>query len=465
MALKQTTKYPRRIYPLNPKDLTEEQIAVAFAMTSRRPEPFDEIAKVVSQEKAADFHERWVLNYGHASVAEHAIIHMAVENVSRLACDDLEDNRLGSYTEKSSRYQVLDRGSYHMPKEILGTQLEKPFASTCDFLFDEYHRMVDGVQAHLRKKSPQKDGEKDSAYNLRIRRWAIDSCRFLLPAATLTNVGVTMNARSMEHAILKLLSSDLIEEQEIGALLKEESRKITPTLIKYAQPSDYLAATRRSQRDAASGQTWNGNGSYSSVELVHWDSEAENKVASAILYRYSGLPYQEVWNKVCGMSASEKENVLDIALNNLGPHDVPVRELESVDYTFDFVMDYGAYREYKRHRMQTYIPQPLTVDLGYVVPPLVEEAGLKNSFKAAMDKVVAAYALVAKENPRLAEYLVTHAHNRRILCKMNLRECYHLFKLRTQPQAHFTIQEVAFKALDKVREKHALLFRHLQLRA
>ncbi len=70
--------YSRRVYPLDAHDLSEEQIAVAFAMTSRRPEAFDEIAEMVSQEKAASFHERWVLGYGHASVAEHAIVHLAV---------------------------------------------------------------------------------------------------------------------------------------------------------------------------------------------------------------------------------------------------------------------------------------------------------------------------------------------------------------------------------------------------
>ena len=36
--------FKRRVYPLDAHNLTEEQIAVAFAMTSRRPEPFDEIA-------------------------------------------------------------------------------------------------------------------------------------------------------------------------------------------------------------------------------------------------------------------------------------------------------------------------------------------------------------------------------------------------------------------------------------
>ncbi len=107
MANVTRSDYPRRVYPLDARQLTEEQIAVAFAMTSRRPESFDEIAQQVTQEKAADFHERWVLGYGHASVAEHAVLHLAVENISRIACDTLEDNRLASYNEKSSRYQIF----------------------------------------------------------------------------------------------------------------------------------------------------------------------------------------------------------------------------------------------------------------------------------------------------------------------------------------------------------------------
>ena len=109
---------PLRVYPLDPRELSEEQLAVVFAMTSRRPEPFDEIARMVTEEKAADFHERWVLNYGHSSVAEHAVLHIAVENLSRLACDTLEDNRLASYTEKSSRFQIYERGYYHISAEL-----------------------------------------------------------------------------------------------------------------------------------------------------------------------------------------------------------------------------------------------------------------------------------------------------------------------------------------------------------
>ena len=194
----------RRIYPLSPRDLTEEQIAVTFAMTSRRPEPFDEIAGEVSEQRAADFNERWVVGYGHASVAEHAVLHLAVENISRLAADALEDNRLASYTEKSSRYQVIDADSFHIPQELDDHPARRgEYVTACRGLFTAYHEMLDGVSVHLRTQLPQHGDERDSAYALRVRRLATDACRAILPAATLTNVGLTANARTLEHAITK----------------------------------------------------------------------------------------------------------------------------------------------------------------------------------------------------------------------------------------------------------------------
>jgi thymidylate synthase ThyX len=47
---------------------------------------------------------------------------------------------------------------------------------------------------------------------------------------------------------------------------------------------------------------------------------------------------------------------------------------------------------------------------------------------------------------------------------MNLRECYHLFKLRTSDLAHFAIREPVLEAMRQVVAVHPELFRHLQLR-
>jgi thymidylate synthase ThyX len=458
-----------RIYPLDPRSLTEEQIAVTFAMTSRSPEPFDRIAQVVSEEKAADFHERWVLNYGHASVAEHAIIHMAVEDISRLAADTLEDNRLASYTEKSSRYQVIGKGSYHLPHELeVHPELKRAYVLACDALFEAYEALVKGLVAYLRTVRPRSEKERESAYALRLRREATDSARFLLPAATLTNVGVTMNARTLEHAITKLVSSDLAEERALGEALKEQGRKITPTLIKYADFNPYLAQTREALRERAKGFTEPLDGSQVQATLVHYDAQAEAKVAAALLFRHAHQPYEAIWRQVQAMTQEERLTIIDEALQRLGPHDAPVREMEMADYTFDLLMDYGAYREYKRHRMQTYIPQPLTVEHGFVTPPLATEAGLQPQFEEAVAHSERTFLALREELPLVAPYLVTHSHRRRVLAKLNLRECYHLFKLRTGPDAHFSLGNpetgVVTQAMEAAKKAQPGLFRRLRLR-
>ena len=108
----------RDIYLLSPRALSPETIAVAFAKTSRSPESFRDIAAELSDEKSAQFHEKWVVGYGHASVAEHAVLHMAFENVSRIAIESIESNRLASYTEKSTRYQKWEADDFTIPPEL-----------------------------------------------------------------------------------------------------------------------------------------------------------------------------------------------------------------------------------------------------------------------------------------------------------------------------------------------------------
>lgn len=462
MATKTNTN-ERRIYALDSRSLSQEQIAVTFAMTSRRPEAFDEISRMVTDAKAADFNERWVLNYGHSSVAEHAVLHMAVENISRLAADDVEDNRLAAYTEKSSRYQVLENGSYYTPKELAqNPALETAYKEACNSLFTAYEQFITDTIRFLKTQNPQKPDEKEGGYNLRLRRIATDHCRFILPASTLTNVGMTINSRSMEHAITKLLSSDLRELREIGEELKEQGRKMTPTLIKYADRNDYIVATRQSQKTSVKLASAKPMSAY--AKLVNYDANAERKVAAALLYRFSNEPYEAVKKRADEAPQETLTMLIDDALKTLSPHDVPVRELESIDYTFEFLLDYGAYRELKRHRMMSYIAQPATVAHGYLVPDLIEQASLASEFKKAMDVSQQTFDQIYRELPSVAPYVTTHAHLRRVICKMNLRECYHLFKLRTGPDAHFTLRRVMAEAMEQGKQVHPLLFKHLRLR-
>ena len=395
-------------------------------------------------------------------------MHLAVENISRLACDGLEDNRLASYTEKSSRYQVMEPGYFHVPTELNGHEtLRREYVAACQRLFDLYHQLIEGCMEYLRGAHPKGSRESDAAYNLRLRRIATDGCRSVLPAATLTNVGVTANARTLEHAISKLMSAELMEEREIGAEVRDQGRSITPTLIKYADVVEYLE--RRPGRRKELAQSLNPGvhegQSSAEVRLVHWDGQAEEKLVAAFLYGSTVVDYAEAWERALAMSLEDRGRVIDSFLDGLGPHDAPPRELEVVDYTFEILLDYGAYREFRRHRMQTYLPQLLTVAHGVRVPSVIADAGLETLFAEAASAAEGLFRRIhAEVSPTVAQYAVTHAHNRRVLSKINLRECYHLFKLRTSELAHESIREPMQEALRLAKEKHPRLFRHLQLR-
>jgi len=144
----------REIYLLSPRELSPETIAVAFARTSRSPESFRDIAAQLSEEKSAQFHEKWVVGYGHASVAEHAVLHIAFENVSRIAIEAIEGNRLASYTEKSTRYQKWGLQDFTVPPELEGHPLEEEYVSTVQMLFQAYTDSLAPVRSVIQVDNP-----------------------------------------------------------------------------------------------------------------------------------------------------------------------------------------------------------------------------------------------------------------------------------------------------------------------
>ena len=91
---------------------------------------------------------------------------------------------------------------------------------------------------------------------------------------------------------------------------------------------------------------------------------------------------------VKNLTEAEIEKLAESLLGRLGKFDVPLRELEYCTYTFDLVMDQGAYAEFKRHRMMTQTPQRLTTRLGYAIPLLITEAGFRSEYEAAMESAL-----------------------------------------------------------------------------
>lgn len=453
----------RQVYLLSPKQLSPETIAVAFAKTSRSPESFRAIAAELSDEKSAQFHEKWVVGYGHASVAEHAVLHIAVENASRLAIECLESNRLASYTEKSTRYQLWSPESFYTPHAIANSRYAARYRATCAGLFETYHQSLEPIRRVMQAKYPRKENETEARWDGRIRSKYVDNCRFLLPAAALANVGLTANARVLESAIRKMLSHPLEEVRQMGAEIKQVARAEVPTLVKYAEVVPYQAETSTALTRAGA-EVQPGATVGAPVQLVDYDPHGEKRCLAACLYRYGEASLAECEAAVAAMAPDERAALAEVALGRLQKYDVPLRELEHVVYALDAVMDQGGYFELKRHRMMTQSPQRLTTRLGYATPRAFEEAGLRGAFDAAMQTAAEAYQEIAAEFPEEASYVVPNAFNRRVLLTMNLREAFHLCELRGAPNAHFSVRRTAGQIYEQLAAAHPLLTQYMRCR-
>lgn len=456
------TGYTRQVYLLSPKELSPETIAVTFAKTSRSAESFREIAAELTESKSAEFNEKWVVGYGHSSVAEHAVLHIAIENVSRLAVETIQSTRLASFTEKSTRYQKWSPDAYYLPREILNSEFEKTYNATTQMLFDVYQRSLPACRAVLALDCPRAKEESDQSYERRLRSVYVDSCRFLLPASSLANLGMTANARVLEHLISKMLSHPLEEVKQIGEEIKNVARNEVPTLVKYANRQDYLCETPEELTVAASnmpGAAAQGDW----CQLVDFTKDGDDRVLAAALYRYGQLDYGSALAQVQGMDSSARIKLANVVLGKLGKFDWPLRELEHISYTFDIAMDQGAYYEVKRHRMMTQTPQQLTCDLGWVMPRLIEQAGFSDDYRQAMDASADAYRTLLRVHPEVASYIVPNGFLRRSLLTMNLREAFSFIQLRSAPNAHFSVRRVAQRMAEQIRQVHPILGAHLRV--
>ncbi|MBU1089108.1 FAD-dependent thymidylate synthase, partial [Patescibacteria group bacterium] len=365
-------KNKRRIYCL--KGLSEETLAVCFAKCSRSSETFDGIARELSDEKSGKFHEKWVVGYGHNSVAEHAVIRLAIENVSLLAVEWIQDNRLASYTEKSSRYQIYDKNRYIIPKDIQrDNKALRLYKNAIDGLLDAYHEMIGPLEKYVLEKC------EGNTLEAKVRGMCMDQARFLLPAGMMANLGMTANARVWEYAISKWLSSGIDEVVDMAKEVKKEVEKSCPVLVKYAAENKYLKDIYFQQITNHKLQITK-NKNKKPVRVVDWDRDALDKIVASLIYKSSFGEYAEIKRKLKSKSKEYKVKILKKLLRNRTEHDRLPRDFEHIYISFDVLCDQGAYYDFKRNRMMTQIRQDLGVENGYMMPKMIKEVGMDKRY-------------------------------------------------------------------------------------
>ena len=407
-------------------------------------------AGALDTRRAERLYDRVFGDYGDDSVAQLGGAHIACEQASNILTKVLEWGRLAAYLEQSTRYiyydrKLGDRYRYTVPPEVMGSDLEGPYREEMDRQFDTYSAIVRRLTDYFAARFPRSDDDSMRVWRSTIRAKACDTARGLLPAATLSNVGIFGTGQAYEALLLRMRASQLAEVRDYSDLLLEELRLVIPAFVRRVDVpdrggawSEYLRRTAESMEGIARELENTAPQEVREVELTDWDPYAETKVVAATLYAFTDLPDGQLLELARNMPYEEKARVIRAyAGERRNRRHKPGRGAERVSYRFDILSDFGSFRDLQRHRMLTLEWQPLGVSHGYSTPPDIDEAGESVEWRAAIDRMAELHSRLLKAyGVGVAQYVVPFAHRLRYVMQMNAREAFHLIELRTTPQGH-----------------------------
>jgi len=434
-------------------DLTPEVLSAAYARISRDPRPVNEIRKAARQEveRCRRSNSTIIFKMGHHSVAEHAVFNLDILGVSRLAMEELEKFRLCSYTEKSQRYITLDK-DFVIPEEIKETSLEKTFTETIRLQNEAYFKLFEKLKSYVFDK--HEDLAADPKKHNLLEGWAKEDARYITALATESQAGQTINARNLELMLRRFASCPLSEVRSLGRLIYEQVAEVAPSIIIFNDANDRDLKTYPELKNITSELT--GSSSFEApaedVRLVEFTPEADTLVAAALLHTSSGLSYEEAKKAAKSLSPQEIEKLFKACWRNMQFYDSMLREFEYVNLTFEIALSAACFGQLKRHRMSTITTQPYNPALGVTVPEAIKDIGMEKYFREIISRVDEVYGLISKKAPLAAPYVLTNAHRRRVLMRVNARELYHISRLREDTHAQWDIQNVSRAMVNEGRK-------------
>ncbi|MDD3532695.1 MAG: FAD-dependent thymidylate synthase [Candidatus Cloacimonetes bacterium] len=427
-----------------------EVISAAYARISRssksvnllREEALNEV------EKARKSNENIIFEMGHASVAEHAVFNLDLIDISRLLTETVQRSRLASFTEKSQRYVTFGR-DFVVPEELnKKPKLKKAYKDIMKQLFGLYEDSFKALCEHYEKHRPElKPRARESL--------AKEDARYILPLATKTQMGMTINARSLENLLRRLAHSPLCEAHELKELIFNAVKPITPSLIRHVEPDGYAGQINLDSVGFCDflqqELPW-----LAEIDLankactISASPNADDKVLAALIYSQGELSWHENLDTVSRLPKMAKEQLWQQVFKGMRAwHKVP-RAFEAAEFEFELSMSESCWAQFKRHRQCTLLKKGGYPGLS-IIPPVIKEIGHLKDWEQAIKRCTLLADSMPDSLQYLREYLKLNTTPCKIYAKMNLREIYHFVRLRSDEHAQWEIRSVSDAICKKVK--------------
>jgi thymidylate synthase ThyX len=417
---------------------------------------------ILNNQRAQAFYSKWLSQYGDDSIAQITGAHVVVWGISQVAMKFVEDQRVGlEPIEKSTRYvyfgaKVGGRYLYYVPQPDLerhGMLVE--YREVMDHLFDTYVALLDPLKTWLKTNFEEKDSV--------LEKKAFDTLRGLLPMSTLGQVALRGNAQSFEYLINRTARHALGELRWFASELKTELDKEIPSLLlrvadeKSGDYQDYLTRRHEGVREF-SGASVPEAGPRPAVRLLEYDPDSETKILAGVLFHQTHGSWDHAMERARSLNDAERRELFDRYMPKRRARWYKVgRAFENAYLRFEIVLDIGSYRDLHRHRMMTQERQNFSAHHGYDVPAELEQAGLADDYRIALDRAGALFKRLEPVDRELAQYAVPMAYRMRFYQWQNFRQLFWETELRTVSQGHPDYRFIELEKYRLVKEKFPLI--------
>lgn len=133
-------------------------------------------------------------------------------------------------------------------------------------------------------------------------------------------------------------------------------------------------------------------------------------------------------------------------------YDATLREFEHCYLTFEVIVSAACFGQLKRHRIATITAQDYDLNLGVTMPETIRKGKQTELFNRVIETTEKTYDKIYKHFPHIAPYILTQGHRRRVLLTVNVRELYHIARLRMDVTAQWDIRQITEKLIKEAQK-------------
>lgn len=391
-------------------EFNPEDNAMLQALYSRSAESVEEHVKKVRETGSGKFMERFYVGYGHASIADCGSTTLFIEGLSIIADKAVQDWQLYSGQETSTRYvdmakqPIVDPLKTEKSKEILNRWME--------FYVGSQERM----HQHLREKYPRKPDEDEAMYEKAIKARTFDIMRGFLPAGITTQLSWHTNLRQAWDKLAIMRHNPLPEIREIAENILAKLKE------KYSHSFSQVLDERQEQYRKYFNWKYNFYKAQNPVEF-----KVSASIKSEDLEKYKDILF---WRPI--------KTGLPNFLAELG------------NITFEFLLDYGSFRDIQRHRNGVCRIPLLTTDFGFNSWYLEQ---LPNDLRTEAEKLIEEQkARIAglEAEPKYLQYYIAMGFNATCKVSYGLPATVYVVELRSGKAVHPTLRRIAHKMRESL---------------